>query len=66
MSLANAARSGTPVVAPALSLQSDIAETSGLNSALSPTIAKALAQALMRPFLDSSAFSFESQTLTVT
>src|SRR5437899_6737505 len=66
MSLASAAMSGTPVTTPALSAHSVIGATSGLKSALSPTIANDVRQALMSPSFDADASSFESHTMTLT
>src|SRR5437879_7004661 len=64
MSLASAATSGRPVAAPALSAQFSIGLTSGLNSALSPTMANEFLHPSIRPFFDSSALSFESHVFT--
>src|SRR5581483_1083119 len=64
-SLASAAMSGRPVAVPALSTQLVMGDTSGLNSALPPTIAKALEQASMSPFLLSVGSSLLSHVLTL-
>src|SRR6202011_3705866 len=63
-SLASAATSGRPVAAPLLSTQLVIGETSGLKRALPPTIASALEQASIRPFLLSLGSSLLSHVLT--
>ena len=64
MSLANAATSGRPVAAPVLSTQDLYGATSGLNSALPPTIATAFLHESMIPFFDSSGLSLESHVFT--
>ena len=65
MSLASAEMSGMPVAAPGVRRSVFISVTSGLNSELPPTMASAVLQALIWPFLASSGVSLESHVSTL-